>query len=135
MATTMLCETRDDGSNNEKLVRRDGKCFYQSTCQTFESTDLKAIVAFLKGNCTTGGFSIQFAVRASDRTVVEVMKKGKLCQGDIKALVADGYTEWLFSWCWSPKHFMVQGQVVPLTRVVDLVKTRDILPYARAFGY
>ena len=97
------------------------------------SSDAKEICDFLKNSGLTAGFSIQYAVHRDGR-VVEVIKKGKLCQRDLKPLIEAGFGEWIFSWAFAGKKFRLDDGRVVEREELDLVKVKDVLPWARAFG-
>ena len=109
--------------------------FNASKCQSVESNDPKVVANFLKGNCLTAGFSIQFAVNPATRTIVEIIKNGKLVQRDLKPLIEAGFTVFMYSWAWAPKHFQFEdGQMVEVSKTVDLVKLADVLPWKGLLG-
>lgn len=109
---------------------------YECRTQNLTSADVRAVTAHLQRNGLTMGFSVQFAVHPGKGEVVEVMKKGKLVQRDVRPLVEAGFTEWLYSWAFSGKRFRLSdGREVGIARKLDLIKTVDLLPWARAFGY
>lgn len=99
------------------------------------SSDPAEVVAFLARGGTTGGFSISYAVNPATGEVVELFKKGKPVQRDVKPLLAAGYTEWHFDWAFAGKNWKVNGADATSFRVLDFTKWKDIAPWARAFGY
>lgn len=122
MPTTMLYDTSDKG-----LV--------PTRTHNLESVNPKEIVAHLRKGGTTAGFSISFAVNHATGEVIEVFKKGHVNQKDVKPLIEAGFSEWFFSWAFATKNFLLaDGRQVKLGRKLDLVKTEDILVWAKAFG-
>jgi hypothetical protein len=100
------------------------------------STDIKEIVEFLRGNCTTAGFSVQYAVNPQTKKVIEIFKKGKPAQKDIKPLVEMGFVEFHYSWTWASKRFKIadSGEIVE-AELLDLVKMKDVMPFKGLFGF
>lgn len=122
MATVMLIQTRE----GPHPVRTQN-----AACKTAAE-----VVAHCKRNSATMGFTVQFAVNPERGEVIEVIRKGKLVQRDVKALVEAGFSEWLYSWAFAGKTFRLpDGREVPITHKLDLIKTAEVLPWARAFGY
>jgi len=123
---TMLVKTtsgyRDGGNAKDTLV----------------SSDPREIVKFFKGNCQTAGFTVQYAGNAETGEVVELFKKGRLAQKDVKPLIAEGFTVWTFSWCWAPDTFEWYGENrVTVSRKIDCspkATTRTAMAYGRALG-
>lgn len=95
----------------------------EAGCQnSLVSRDPKEIAKFFQGNCKTAGFTTQFAIDQSTKRVANIFKKGKLCQKDIKPLLDQGYTEWSYSWAWSPKTFKLPtGEIISKTGYISLV--------------
>lgn len=122
----MLIETRND---QDQVYLREQKT------DALVSTDPKEIVRFLKGNTTTAGFSIQFAVNPTTKQVVEIFKKGKLIQRDVKPLIDAGFNEFHFSWAFAGKNWKLDDGTVVQAKTLDLVKMKDVLPYAALLGY
>jgi hypothetical protein len=102
------------------IYKHGGVWFHPMECQTIEETDLRKLVAFLKGNATTAGMSIQFAYNPENNRAVEIVKQGRLCQRDIKALVEEGFTVWLYSWAWSPTWIEVDSRPVPVEPPIEI---------------
>jgi hypothetical protein len=115
-----------------KIQTREG--FKVVRTHNLVSTNAKEVVAFLKKSGLTGGFSVNFAVNPETREVVEVFKKGHPAQRDIKPLIEQGFTEFLFSWAFSGKTFEVDGVEVLLSRTIDLVAQKDVEPYRGLVG-
>lgn len=122
MTTQMLIQTSDKGLR---------------ACSTrnIESSDPKAVVDHLKKGGLTGGISISFAVNKATGEVVEILKKGYICQRDIKPLVAGGFSEWFYSWAFAGKTFQLDdGSQVTLSRTIDLVPQRHVERYRGLIG-
>lgn len=115
--------------NDGNIVERARNCDFLS------SSNPKEVADFFKKNCTTGGFTVQYARNPQTNEIMEIFKKGRLIQRDIKPVLAAGFTEFAFSWAWAPKFFEVDGQKVQVTKKLDLVSFSDILPYKALFGY
>jgi hypothetical protein len=97
----------------------------------------RAIAEFFKGNRLCAGFSTQYAVNPRTREVVEIFKKGKLAQRDIKPLLAEGFTVWSFSWAWAPDTFRIEGETVKVSRTIDVTPratSKAAAAYGRALG-
>lgn len=95
------------------------------------STDIHEIYAFLRKNCTTAGFSIQYGI-SSDGRCYHIMKKGKPGKREIKRLVAEyGIKEWHYSWCWASDKWLVNGQVVEAIEIdlSPVATTRTAVQY------
>lgn len=106
-------------------------------CRTHNivTDDVKVATKHLQGNCTTAGFTDQFAVNPTTGEVISIFKAGRVCQRDIKPLIEAGFREFFYSWAFSGKTFRLSdGREVKLSRTLDLTKVEDILPWARAFG-
>lgn len=129
----MLIQTTDGP------VEHDGKHFSPGgSGDSFVSSDPKEVAAFFKRQCLTGGFSVQYAVNRETREVVHILKKGKLAQRDVKPLIAEGFDEWTFSWCWAPDHFRFpDGEIVKVARKIDaspVATTREAYRWGKALG-
>lgn len=107
---------------------RDGECQDE-----LSSTDPREVVAFLKGNRTLMGFSTQYAINPETLEIVEVFKKGKLAQRDVKPLIEQGFSAWEFSWAWAPDTFRIGGEIVKVSRTIDITP-RKTTQAAAAFG-
>jgi len=105
---------------------------------TLFSMNAKDVVAHFKGNCLTGGFSVQYAGNPETGEVVELFRKGRICQRDVKGLIADGFKVWTYSWCWAPDTFeWADGRRVTVERKIDCSPkdtTRTAMAYGRALG-
>lgn len=103
---------------------------------TIHSADTAAIVAHAKRRFSTMGFCF-YAVKGS--SVVQLMKQGRFAQRDIKALVADGYTEFCYSSAFACKLFMLaDSSIVEIERKIDCSPretTVAALRLGRAMGY
>lgn len=132
---TLTTEITPAGRMHKHTRMDDGSIALRAVdTHALASSDPAEVVAFLKRAGTTGGFSITYAVNPTTGDVVEVFKRGKPVQRDVKPLIANGFTEWHFSWCWCCKEWVVNGKPTTV-RVLDLTKWEDIAPWARAFGY
>ena len=88
---------------------------YMAICDT-----PKQAVEHCRHNHTTMGFTIQYALNPSTRQCVEIVKEGKLCQRDIKQLMADGFTVFAYSGCFAAKQFQFDGHPCALVKTIDL---------------
>lgn len=105
-----------------------------TTTRTIEgTTDLKAILRHLSRGGLVMGFSTGYAVNPTTKSVVRITRKGHLVQRDIRTLVEAGYTEWHYSWAFSSLKWRFGEEDVQASDL-DLIRTKDILPWARAFG-
>lgn len=119
--TTMLIQTTEG--------------FRDTRTHNVVTDDVKVATKHLQKNGTTAGFTVQFAVNPTTGEVIEVFKAGKVCQRDVKPLIAAGFREFFYSWAFAGKTFRLDdGREVKLSRTLDLTKIKDILPWARAFG-
>jgi hypothetical protein len=100
-----------------------------------ESQDVNEVYEFLKKNCTTAGFSVQYGISTDDR-VIELFKKGKLGKRDIQKVIAEyGINEWHYSWCWSSKIWLVrdtkttavQVDLSPVQTMKEALRYRNVL--------
>lgn len=91
-----------------------GEKFETAGCaENLVSTNPKEIVKFLKRNRTVMGFTLQYGFHRTKRVVVEIHKKGRLVQRDIKSLLAQGFDEWQFNWAWAGHSFrFADGTIV-----------------------
>jgi hypothetical protein len=129
----MLIQTSDGP------IRFAGKTFSPGkSSDSLISSDARDVRDFFAGNCLTGGFSLQFAINRESREVVELFKKGRIAQRDVKELIARGFTEWSFSWAWAPGHFLFpDGTIVTVAEKIDLSPketTVDALRFGVALG-
>lgn len=107
----------------------------ESRTDSFRSSDPKAVVEFLRGNCLTMGQSLQYARNPDTDDIIEVVKTGRPVQRDIKPLLEHGYTEWLFSWAFASRLFRLEdGREVQVSRTLDLISTASALEWGRAMG-
>ena len=99
------------------------------------SGDANQIHEFFKQNSTNRGFTFQYAISTKKGVVVEITKKGKLTKKIIKTLLDLGFDQWFYSGCFSPKVFLLRGEVVPIAAEFSLVDGSDLNPWTRAmFG-
>lgn len=76
-----------------------------------QSQDVEEIYNFLRGNCTTLGFSVQYGISAGGVQVYEFFRKGKMGKRDIKMLIEKyNIAEWHFSWAWATVNWVVCGE-------------------------
>ena len=141
-----IANRTDPSRNAEMLVATsDGPIKFEDKSfsaggsgDSFVSTDPAAVRDFLKGNCLTGGFSVQFAVNNATREVVELFKKGRVSMRDVKPLIAKGFDEWTFSWAWAPSFFRFSdGSIVAVSEKIDLsprATTREAFRWRHALG-
>jgi hypothetical protein len=121
------------------VYEKDGKWVSPLGCQnSLVSTDVKEIVSFFKEMCMTMGFFIGFAINPEKKEVAHIVRKGRLCQRDVKRLLSDGYSEWSYSWAWAPKTFKFpEGDIVTVSVEYDLspaATTREAIRWGRAIG-
>lgn len=103
--------------------------------QFIKSNNLKEVTDHLKGNSTTAGFTINYCVSPEKNLVVELFKKGRVCQKDLKELVELGFSEFHYSWAFASKNWKNdQGQTMEF-KTLDLTQMKDIVPYKTLFGY
>lgn len=76
-----------------------------------QSQDAEEVYNFLRGNCTTRGFSIQYGISRGGVQVYEFFRKGKMGKRDVKKLIEEyNIAEWHFSWAWASNNWRVCGQ-------------------------
>lgn len=121
-AASMLTETSDRG-------------FVPTRTRFLVSAVAADVVAHAKKGGTTAGFSFTYAVNPSTKSVVCIVKKGHVCQKDIKPFLENGYTEWHYSWAFAGKTWRFTDGTTVKVVDHDLVKMKDVLPWARALGY
>lgn len=102
---------------------------------SIKSSNLKEVTDHMKGNCSTAGFTINYCVHPEKNLVVEVFKKGRLCQRDLKELVELGFNEFHYSWAFASKNWENESGQPMEYKTIDLVKMKDVLPYKSLFGY
>jgi hypothetical protein len=115
----------------------DGKA---SPCYTHHSAskDYKVLLAHLRKNSTTMGFSVQNAFNPDTKHVVSICIKGKMGVRLLKKFMELGYTEWFYSHAFSAKKFLLpNGEIVSMKKEdeLDLISNTDLMPWARALGY
>lgn len=98
------------------------------------SESAKDVIAHARKGGLTAGFSISFEVHPTKNLVVQIMKSGHLTQKDIKPLLAEGFTEWHYSWAFSGSKFRTEDGTI-----VDVIKVEKLDPlhlsqWLRAFG-
>ena len=110
-----------------KMIIRtsDGERYYDP--KVTQANTLKELADFFKRNCTTGGYSINYLTNGQE--VIELVKKGKIIQRDIKELFEQGYTTGFFSWAWAPKNFEINGTRVSISKVINNIPIQDALRY------
>jgi hypothetical protein len=109
--------------------------FRPAVTRSIQSSDLKAIAEHVRKGGTTAGFSLTYAVNPTTKSVVCVIKKGHLVQRDLRGLVTNGFSEWHYSYAWSSKTWRFSDGTEVKAQDLDLIKDKDIAPWARAFGY
>jgi len=122
---TMMYKT---SSKNELAVHTD----------YINSNDPVKVTEFLKKNCVTAGFSVQYAYNPETKHIIEIFKKGRVGSRVVKKLIEYGYTEYLYSWAFATKTFKLSDGttvVIDKKNLLDLTTMEDIRPWARAFGY
>lgn len=103
-----------------------------SALQVAVCSTAKEIVEHCKRNCCTFGFSVQYAVNPDTNQAIEVVKKGRLIQRDVKALIASGFTVWGYSWAFATKTIRFNNNILT-AQTIDLMG--DVSEALRAFGY
>ena len=107
-----------------------------SLCHNIHSSDATAIVAHSKGQFRTMGFCFLYAVKGDE--VVSLMKRGHFAQRDVKGLIAEGFTEFFYSDCYTCKTYMLpSGAIVTLRRSIDcspVATTTEALRFGRTLG-
>lgn len=125
--------------SSERTILHEGKHYAPGgSSDTLVSSDPKLIAAFLKDQCLTMGFTVQFAINPETREVIKLLKQGKIAQRDVRELVEAGFTEWTFSWCWAPEHFRFpDGSIERVSGEIDLTPTktlREAIRWGKATG-
>lgn len=87
----------------------------------FPSTDVVEVAAFLKGNSTLGGLSLQYGITADGR-VFEVVSGGKLtAQKRLRPFIEMGIVEWHYSWAFASDNWrLADGRMVAAVSVDDM---------------
>ena len=91
------------------------------------ANSIKELSDFFKGNCTTAGYSINYLTNGTE--IIEVVKKGRLVQRDLKELFLQGFTNGFFSWAWAPKRFLINGQMLEVSKTINGVTIKDAISY------
>jgi polyhydroxyalkanoate synthesis regulator phasin len=126
MAATMLIKV---ANQQNEIVDKEVKT------KVLTSTNTKEVVEFLKSNCTTAGFSVQYAVNPQTKKAIEIFKKGKLTQKEVKPLIEEGFIEFHYSWAWASKRFKMESGEIVEAALLDLVKIKDVMPFKGLFGF
>lgn len=95
--------------------------------KSLNANSIKELAEFLKQNSTTAGYSIQYLTDGNK--VIQLVKKGKVCQKDLKTLWEKGFKTACFSWAWAPKKFLLNDQKVELSVVLNGVTLEDALKW------
>ena len=96
------------------------------------STNVEDILGFIKGQWTTRGFTILYAINTKKGTIVEVFKKGKCGKQILLGFINKGYDQWCFSDSWAPKRFWLRGEVVPVCATYDLTTGAEVNEWMHA---
>lgn len=122
-----------------RIVEHEGKHYAPGgASDSLVSTDPRVIAAFLQAQCLTMGFTTQFAINPRTREIVKLFKKGKVAQRDVRELARAGFSEWSFSWTWSPEYFRFpDGRIERVSGEIDLTPTktlREAIRWGKAMG-